>query len=72
MKIRKNRRREWARLLLRGASLIIVTMVFFIFIKARRIVGNELAPKYMDGDLVLLFKPRNTPFLQLRVRGFDD
>jgi hypothetical protein len=72
MKIRRSWGREWARplgkILLIGITIVIVGAL----VEFRRIEGNELAPSYKDGDLVLALRYENAPFLQLRVRGFDD
>jgi hypothetical protein len=68
MKIKKNGRREWARLL--GKIAILVALV--VLVRVRRIEGDELEPIYRDGDLVLSFRFGDAPFLQLRMRGFDD
>ena len=43
-----------------------------VLVQIRRIEGDAEAPLYKDGDLVLAFRFSDAPFLQLRVRGFDD
>ena len=68
MKIKKSRRREWARLL--GKVVVLAALVALV--QVQRIEGNGLEPAYMDGDLVLSFRFSNAPFLLLRVRGFGD
>ena len=72
MKIKQNRRREWGRLLAKIVGVGMLGAVCVFCIKAERTEGNELAPKYQDGDLVLVTRWNDEPFLQLRVRGFDD
>lgn len=72
MKIKRSWGREWARPL----GKIIIIGVFLLLasalINVRRIEGDDLEPIYRDGDLVLATRYNDAPFLQLRVRGFDD
>ena len=72
MKIKRSWRRAQARLLVRAAMLIMVLVGLIVMFEPKRIVGNELAPLYKDGDLVIRRRSDNAPFLQMRIRGFDD
>ncbi len=72
MIIRRKWRREWARLLVRVVALVTVLIIVVMFLRVRRIEGTNMEPNYKDGDLVLMWRSDETPFLQLRVRGFDD
>ncbi|MDO4220197.1 MAG: hypothetical protein Q4D22_03145 [Candidatus Saccharibacteria bacterium] len=73
MKIKKSRKRAWMRFLVRVGIYMIMAGIMAIFIRVDRIVGDERAPFFKDGDLVFTNKIDNTtPFLLVRVRGFDD
>ena len=72
MKIKRGRRREWARLLARVLIMVLSVGLCAVFVRLRRVEGDELAPAYKDGDLVMIWRMNGTPFLQLRTRGFDD
>lgn len=72
MKIKRSWGREWARPLGKIVFIGVAIALLGALIEFRRIEGNELAPTYKDGDLVLALRYENAPFLQLRVRGFDD
>ena len=72
MKIKNGRRHEWARLLRKVATLAVLVAGMMVLVQIRRIEGDAEAPLYKDGDLVLAFRFSDAPFLQLRVRGFDD
>lgn len=72
MKIKRSWGREWARPLGKIIVIGVFLLVAGAFIKVRRIEGGDLAPMYKDGDLVLATRYDDAPFLQLRVRGFDD
>ena len=72
MKIKRSRRREWARLLVRVLAIAFLVVCAAFSIRLHRVEGDEQAPAYKDGDLVMMWRSDDTPFLQLRVRGFDD
>ena len=72
MKIKRSRRREWARLLVKVAVFAVLIVAVKMLLKIQRIEGGNRAPLYKDGDLVLMWRVDDTPFLQLRIRGFDD
>lgn len=72
MKIKKARGRECLRLLARVGVIVVLSVVFFSFFSIERIEGNDLAPNYRDGDLVLKSKIEGETYLLLRIRGFDD
>ncbi len=72
MKIKKNRRREWARLLVKTIIMMIAVIMAIMLLKLQRIEGNQWEPVYRDGDLVLKRRIDDVPFALLRVRGCDD
>lgn len=73
MKIKKSRKRAWMRFLVRVGIYLVLAGISVIFIRADRIIGDEKMPNFKDGDLVFTNKNNNaTPFLLIRVRGFDD
>ena len=72
MKIKKSRRHEWACLLRKMIALVAILIVAMILVQIRRVKGDARAPLYKDGDLVFTSRFSDAPFLQLRVRGFDD
>ena len=72
MIIRRKWRREWARLLARAIAVVAIVMVALVLFRVQRIEGDSLEPNYKDGDLVIMWRSDSAPFLQLRVRGFND
>ena len=72
MIIKRSRRREWARLLARVMIIVTLVAAIVVFLRVQRIEGINMEPNYKDGDLVIMWRLTNAPFLQLRVRGFDD
>jgi signal peptidase I len=72
MKIKRSWGREWARPLEKMALIIAGVIVVGLLVEFRRIEGDGLEPDYKDGDLVLVLRYEDTPFLQLRVRGFGE
>lgn len=72
MKIKKSRRREWARLLVKVIVVVTAIIMAMMLLKLQRIEGNQWEPAYRDGDLVLKRRIDDVPFALLRVRGFDD
>ena len=72
MIIKRSRRREWARLLARAMIIATLAAAIVVFLRIQRIEGINMEPNYKDGDLVIMWRLTNAPFLQLRVRGFDD
>lgn len=73
MKIKKSRKRAWVRFLVRVGIYLVLAGISVIFIRVDRIIGDEKMPNFKDGDLVFTNNINNvTPFLLIRVRGFDD
>ena len=73
MKIKKSRKRAWMRFLVRVGIYLVLAGISVIFIRVNRIIGDEKMPNFKDGDLVFTNKIDSaTPFLLIRVRGFDD
>ena len=73
MIIKKSRKREWFRFLVRVGLLISLIIVGFFIFDVDRIVGDGKSPNYKDGDLVFRSNfGRKLPFLLIRVRGFND
>ena len=72
MIIKKSRRREWARLLAKVIVFVMIMVAVAIIVRVERIEGNSSEPNYKDGDLIIMRRSDDAPFLQLRVRGFDD
>ena len=72
MRIKKSRRREWARLLVKMMIMMVAAIMAIMLLKLQRIEGNQWESAYRDGDLVLKRRIDDVPFALLRVRGFDD